>query len=176
MAKKLIAGHLGSAANHVGKAYMQGMFSRTLFLTLADGREVVLQFRTEPLDLDAFKFAREALGSVVPDARALENKELFNARVWAYCLTRLHGNTWVYGVDDRGAKGRIASNKSLGHVFSRGCPASSSDEAIDGKIRPHLEAILTSTLEEILPYRHRFQGFLDKLEQLEKAPTMGRPL
>ncbi|KAJ2892639.1 uncharacterized protein MKZ38_009535 [Zalerion maritima] len=51
-AKKLVAGHLGSAAKRVDKPPMQGMFSRTLVLTLADGREEVLQFRTEPLDLN----------------------------------------------------------------------------------------------------------------------------
>ncbi|KAI2472110.1 hypothetical protein F4781DRAFT_420222 [Annulohypoxylon bovei var. microspora] len=137
-AKKLVAEHLGSAAKHVDKPPMQGMFSRTLFLTLADDREIVLQFRTEPLDLDAFKVAKEALVSVVPDARALEDEELLNERVWAYSLSRLHGKI--------------------------------SGEAIDGKIRPHLEAILASPLAEILPYRYHFQSFLDKLEQLKKLP------
>jgi hypothetical protein len=51
---------------------MQGMFSRTLFLILKDKREIVHQFRTEPLDLNAFKTARQALGSIVPNATALE--------------------------------------------------------------------------------------------------------
>lgn len=169
-AKKLVTQHLGSGAKRVDKPPLQGMFSRTLFLTLADGREVVLQFRTEPLDIYAFKIAKEALGSVVPDARALENEELLNERVWAYYLTRLHGKMWVHGVAGKGAKGRIAINGSLGRVFSRGCLAISSDEAIDSNIRPHLEAILTSPLEEVLPYQHHFQGFLDKLEQLKNLP------
>lgn len=64
-AKKLVTKHLGpgSATKRVDKPPMQGMFSRTLFLTLADAREVVVQFRTEPLDVDAFKIAKGALGS-----------------------------------------------------------------------------------------------------------------
>jgi len=43
-AKKLVAEHLGSAAKHIDKPPTQGVFSRTLFVTLADGREVVVQF------------------------------------------------------------------------------------------------------------------------------------
>lgn len=38
------------------------MFSRTFFVALADGRDVVIQFRTEKLDLDAFKGVKGALG------------------------------------------------------------------------------------------------------------------
>ncbi len=57
---------------------MQGMYSRTLFATLADGREVVVQFRTEQLELDAFRVAREALGGVVPEATHLADAELEN--------------------------------------------------------------------------------------------------
>lgn len=52
----------------------------------------------------------------------------------------------------------------------KGYLTKSSSEAVDGKIRPHLEAILASPLQEILPYRHDFQGFLDKLEQLKELP------
>jgi ferritin-like metal-binding protein YciE len=50
--KKLVLEHLGSKLKRVDRPPMQGMFSRTLFVTLADGREVVVQFRTEGLDLD----------------------------------------------------------------------------------------------------------------------------
>jgi len=169
-AKKLVAEHLGSAVKRVDKPPMQGMFSRTLFLTLADGREIAQQFRTEPLDLDAFKVAREALGSIVPDATALESEELLNEGVWAYSPTRLPGKIWLHGVAGKGAEGRIAINKSLGGAFSKGWLASSSGEAIETNIRPHLEAILASPLEDIDPYRHHLQGFLDKLEQLKQLP------
>jgi hypothetical protein len=73
------------------------------FLTLADGTEAVLQFRTDPLDLGAFKIARGSLGSTVPDARALEHHELLKERVWACFLTRLHGKMWDDGVARKGA-------------------------------------------------------------------------
>lgn len=128
------------------------------------------QFRTEPLDLDTFKIARAALGSVVPDSQPLENDELLSECVWAYSFTRIPGQMWLRGVAGKGADGRIAINKSLGHVFSKGYLADSSGAAVDGKVRPHIEAILESPLDEIVPYQYHLEGFLDKLEQLKKLP------
>lgn len=40
-AKKLILKHLGSAVDRVDRPPMQGMFSRTLLLTLKDKHEIV---------------------------------------------------------------------------------------------------------------------------------------
>jgi hypothetical protein len=74
--KKLTLRHLDSPLNRVDRPPLEGMFSRTLFLVLKDEREIFHQFRTEPLHLDALKIARHALGSVVPSATALEDKEL----------------------------------------------------------------------------------------------------
>jgi hypothetical protein len=169
-AKKLALKHLGSAVKHVDRPPMQGMFSRTFLLTLADGREVVHQFRTEPLDLDAFKVAKKALGPVVPDAVALEDEDLSSEGVWAYSFTRLYGKLWVHGIAGKGAKGRIAINKSLGRILSKGCLDNGSDEAVNGRVRSHLEALLASPLEDIDPYRHLLQKFYDNLEQLKRLP------
>ncbi|AEO67973.1 uncharacterized protein THITE_2145225 [Thermothielavioides terrestris NRRL 8126] len=149
---------------------MQGMFSRTFFVSLADGREVVVQFRTEKLDLNAFKVAKGALGQFVPDAVALEDEELENEGVWAYSLERLPGKLWVHGVAGKGADGRIAINKSLGRVLSKGWRADSSGEAVSTNIRPHLEAILASPLDEVATYRPLLQGFLGKLDGISKLP------
>ncbi|KAI1827357.1 hypothetical protein F4861DRAFT_536242 [Xylaria intraflava] len=60
-----------------------------MFVTLADGREVVVQFRTEPLDIKVFKVAKGALGSFAPDSEALHSEELESADVWAYSLTQI---------------------------------------------------------------------------------------
>lgn len=59
---------------------------------------------------------------------------------------------------------------SWSNFFSKGCLTRSSGEAVDGKIQPHLEAILASPLQEILPYRHQLESFLDKLEQFKQLP------
>jgi hypothetical protein len=168
--KKLVLEHLGSASTRVDRPPMQGMFSRTFFVTLADGREVVIQFRTEKLDLDAFKVAKGALGQVVPDALALKDEELENKGVWVYSLERLPGKMWVYGVAGKGAEGRIAVNRSLGRILSKGYLADSSYEAISMKVQPHLEAILASPLDEVAIYRPLLQGFRDKLNEISKLP------
>ena len=146
------------------------MYSRTLFSTLVDGREVVVQFRTEQLDLDAFRVARDALGDVVPEATHLADEELESAGAWVYSFNRLPGKMWVHGVAGKGAEGRIAVNKSLGRVFSRGALAETSDEAVYTKVRPHLEAILASPLEQVTLYRPLLQSLLEKLDDLGKLP------
>lgn len=168
--KKLVAEHLKSAAKRIDKPPMQGMFSRTLFVTLADGREVVVQFRTEPLDINAFKIAKAALGSFVPDIEALGNEELESARAWAYSLTLMPGKMWLRGVAGKGAEGRIAVNKSLGRVFSKGFLADNSCEAVETKLRPHLDAILASPLEDILPYKATVESFAKRLDEFAQLP------
>ncbi|KZZ96529.1 hypothetical protein AAL_03758 [Moelleriella libera RCEF 2490] len=169
-AKKLVAEHLKSAAKRIDKPPLQGMFSRTLFVTLADGRGVVVQFRTEPLDINAFKIAKAALGSFVPDAEALGNEELESARAWAYSLTLMPGKMWLRGVAGKGAEGRIAVNKSLGRVFSKGFLADNSCEAVETKLRPHLDAILASPLEDILPYKATIESFAKRLDEFAQLP------
>jgi aminoglycoside phosphotransferase (APT) family kinase protein len=168
--KKLIAEHLGSATKQVGRPPMQGMFSRTFFVALADGREGVVQFRTEPLDVSAFKTAKGALGPFVPDAEALGSEELESAGVWAYWLTRMPGQMWKHGVAGKGAEGRIAINKSLGRVFSRGFLVENSREAVETRLRPHLDALLASPLEEILPYRATLESFAKRLDEFAQLP------
>lgn len=168
--KKLVSEHLGSASKRVDRPPMQGMFSRTFFVTLADRREVVIQFRTEKLGLDALKVAKGALGQVVPDAVALPDEELEGECVWAYSLERLPGKMWVHGVAGKGAEGRIAINKSLGRVLSKGWLANDSHGAVSTTVRPHLEAILASPLTEAEAYRPLLQGFLGKLEGISKLP------
>ncbi|KAI1744370.1 hypothetical protein F4680DRAFT_444399 [Xylaria scruposa] len=169
-AKKLVVEHLNSTSTRIDKPPIQGMFSRTLLVTLADSREVVVQFRTEPLDIEAFKIAKAALGSVVPDVEVLHNEELESAGAWAYSLTRMPGQIWLRGVAGKGAEGRITINKSLGRVFSKGFLADNSHEAVETKLRPHLDAILASPLEEILPYRATVESFAKKLDELAQLP------
>lgn len=137
----------------------------------------MIQFRTEPLDVDAFKIAKGALGPLVPDARALESNGLEEEGVWAYSFPRMPGKMWHHGVVGRGAEGRIAVNKSLGRVFSKGYLAENSNEAVSKTVRPHLDAILTSPLQEIQPFKGTLQGFADKLSQrASPAPIVGRSL
>lgn len=77
---------------------------------------------------------------------------------------------WVHGVAGKGAEGRIAVNRSLGRVLSKGYLADSSSEAVSTKVRPHLEAILASPLDEVATYRPLLQGLLEKLNDIGKLP------
>lgn len=100
----------------------------------------------------------------------LKDEELENEGAWAYSLERLPGKMWVLGVAGKGAEGRIAINRSLGCVLSKGCLANDSDEAVAAKVRPHLEAVLASPLDKIATYRPLLQGFLDKLDEISELP------
>ncbi|CAK7199368.1 hypothetical protein SEUCBS139899_002046 [Sporothrix eucalyptigena] len=147
--KMLVAAQFGSTVKRLDNPPMQGMFSRTLFATLADKTELVIQLRTEVLDLEAFALARATLGeAIVP---------------WM----------WLRGVAGKGAAGRVAINRSLGGVLARGQVVGhgTSDDALIKHVRPHLEAIVASPLTEIDPYRALCQEFLDhKLDRLAALP------
>ncbi|KAI1075149.1 hypothetical protein F5B20DRAFT_595305 [Whalleya microplaca] len=167
--EKLLSEHFNCQAKHIDRSPIQGSFSRTLFVTLEDAREVVVQFRTEPLDLDPFRTARGALGSYVPDCGALENKEIEEEGAWAYCFARIPGQLWHHGVRAKGAQGRITISRSLGSVFSKGYLAENS-KAVVGKICRHLDSIITSSLLEVVPYRGILQSFIVRLEELAQLP------
>lgn len=169
-AKKLAAEQLGCRVGRVDNPPMQGMFSKTLFVTLADARELVFQFRTEKLDVEAFKVAKGALGNFVPGAIWLQSEELEKEGVWAYSLVRMPGVMWHLGVTGEGPAGRISVNKSLGRVFSKGYLARNSNDAINKTIRPHLDAILASSLDEVIPYKKSLQNIANKLDDLTHLP------
>ncbi|KAI0389070.1 hypothetical protein F5Y17DRAFT_156706 [Xylariaceae sp. FL0594] len=170
-AKRLVTKCLSCAPKaEVGQPPIQGFFSRTLFLTLTDGREVAVQFRTEPLGLESFQEARRVLGSCVPEVQHLADEELEKAGVWAYYATRMPGQIWLRAVAGKGIEGLVTVNKSLGRVFSNGFMASNSHEAVESTIRPHLDAILASPLEEILPFRERLEDYSKRLDEFAQLP------
>jgi hypothetical protein len=80
------------------------------------------------------------------------------------------GKMWLHGVAGKGAEGRFAINKSLGRVFSKGYLADVSHKAIETKLRPHLDAILASPLEDILPYKATAESFARRLDEFALLP------
>jgi hypothetical protein len=176
-AKQLVAAQLGSPSIRHERPSFQGMFSRTIFLDLEDGREVVVQFRLEGLDTESFPTARAALGPVVPVCGVLENEELGVAGVRVYWMTRLPGKMWIDGIAGKGEDGRITICRSLGRAFSKGLVAggggqhgASTSATINNKIRPHLEAILASPQPEAAAFKSVVQGFLDDIHCLDNLP------
>ncbi|KAI0877567.1 hypothetical protein GGS24DRAFT_105183 [Hypoxylon argillaceum] len=174
-AKKLVATQLGSPVVQASRPTFQGFFSRTISLTLKDGREIGVQYRLEDVDVESFLAARVSLGPIVPDFGILEDEELKAEGVWTYWMTWLPGKMWKDGASGMGEAGRLAVCLSLGRVFSKGCimtasgPQSSAD-TVKNKIRPHLEAILASPQAEMAPFKSTIQGFLGDIHRLDDLP------
>lgn len=169
-AKKLVKKHLGVDAVSSDKPPRQGLFSSTLFVRLEDKRNVVVQFRTEPLDVNSYMLARETLADTVPDIMELSDDELLEEGVWAYCYKRLSGKTLAYNAGAKTALGRIALNTSLGGIFSRGYIAENSVDAIEDTVRPHIKAVLASAHPEVEPHRVLLEQFLSVLHSLQALP------
>ncbi len=169
-AKKLVKKHLGLVAVASDKPPRQGLFSSTLFVRLEDGRNVVVQFRTEPLSVDSFMLAREVLGDVVPDVVELPDEELLEEGIWAYCYNRLPGKMWAYSSAGRTDHGRVTVNAALGSIFSKGYVADDSAYAVEDTLRPRIQTIIESPTTEIDPYREMLRRFLDGLKDFCALP------
>jgi hypothetical protein len=168
-AKQLVAEHLGSPSKR--RTWLppyQGSFSRTVLLQLQDDREVVIQFRVEPLDIDAFTTAKKVLGSFVPDVQFLQNKELEAAGVWPYSMNRLPGEVWFRA--EKTAQHRIKINKSLGRLFSNGFVADNSSEAVKSALRPRVDKLVASTEPKIEPFKETLKRLSEKLDELAQLP------
>ncbi|KAG0633025.1 hypothetical protein HOY80DRAFT_993763 [Tuber brumale] len=169
-AKQLAHSHSGIPAKKARGPRIQGFFSRTMIVTLQSDEEVIIQFRPEPMDMEPFKIAREALGPVVPDIELLKDEDLERDGIWAYWMTPIPGQTWFEGTRGKGPKVAVTINKSLGKIFSKGYVKGSSDSVVDSKLRPHLELLLSSSDDQIHPFKEVARDLLSKLDQLKKLP------
>lgn len=169
-AKQLAQLHDGIPAKSAQGPSIQGFFSRTMFVTLQDSKEVVIQFRPEPLDIEPFKMARQALGPVVPDIELLKDEELEREHIWTYCMNRIPGKVWLEGIRGRGPKVLVTINKSLGKILSRGYVEGNSADVVESTLRPHLEMLVSSQRSEVQPFREVAREFLGKIDQLKRLP------
>jgi len=148
-AKQLAQLHSGILAKKAQGPRIQGCFSRTMLVTLQDGKEVVIQFRPEPLDIGPFKIARQSLGQVVPEIERLKDEELEREQIWAYWMNCIPGKTWSDGIRGASPKVIVTINKSLGSILSQGCIEGNSANVVDRTLRPHLEMLVSSQKSEI---------------------------
>jgi hypothetical protein len=169
-AKQLAQFHSGIPAKRAQGPRIQGCFSRTMLVTLQDSKEVVIQFRPEPLDIGPFKVARLALGQVVPDIELLKDEELEREHIWTYWMNRIPGKTWSDGIRGGGPKDIVTINKSLGRILSRGYVEGNSANVIDSTLHPHLEMLVSTQKSEVQPFREAAHEFLGKLDQLKRLP------
>lgn len=169
-ARELAHAHTGIPARKAQGPQPQGFFSRTMIVTLNTGEEIVIQFRPEVLDLEPFKIARAALGSVVPEIGLLEDEELKQNGIWAYWMTRCPGKTWVEGIRGKDATALVTLNQSLGRILSRGFVEGKSELVVDKKIRPHLQLLLASQEDRIRPFHGLASELSQQLARLSSLP------
>jgi hypothetical protein len=179
-ARQLAQLHSGSGilAKSARRPHPQGCFSRTVIVTLKDGKNVVIQFRPEQLEIESFQVARRVLGPVVPEVRPIQDEELEREGIWVYWLTCIPGSTWFEGARGRWSQTRVTTVRSLGRILSKGyvdvedsCDANNSSElVIERNLRPHLELILASEDPQIRQFHAVAKDLLGKLDQLKTLP------
>lgn len=169
-AKQLAQSYTGVLAKSARGPRIQGFFSRTMIVSLANGESLVIQFRPEPLDLEPFKIARQKLRDVVPDIGLLEDEELKKETIYAYWMTCIPGTTWFEGVRGQGYEAVIGINKTLGRILSQGYLQDDSEAVVKERLRPHLDLIAGSDRSEVQPFCATARHLLQDLHILEKLP------
>jgi hypothetical protein len=94
-AEHLAQQYTGSDTVSAQHVVFEGMFSKTVRVTLKDGRIVIIQFRIEPLDTEPFVRARKVLGDFVPVIEALEDPQLVAAGIWPFYMNCITGRPWT---------------------------------------------------------------------------------
>ncbi len=169
-ARKLVEEHLQTPTKRARFARIQGMFSKTVIVSLKTGTEAVIQFRYEPLDIAPFERAYKLLGSLVPKVELLQDDELHAADIWPVFMNCIPGDTWLVRSDRWDPKLNVVFVRSLGRALSRCYVDGSSAQVVKDTIRPKLEKLLASKQEEIQAFRSIIQELLDHVQQLEKLP------
>lgn len=95
MAQELVLQHLRIEATSAQLTTTQGCFSKTLEVSLQDGRTVLIQFRIDALDTEPFIGARKLLGDLVPIIEPIHDPEPVKSGVLPFYMTRIPGMTWV---------------------------------------------------------------------------------
>ena len=104
-------------------APIQGVFSRTWYVTFQDGFQAVVQRRTEKFFDIRWKNAKTILGDLVPSAQRAYRPEEHgtrNFRFWVV-MDRMAGMTWHEWQADPSwnAEKETRTFESLGNIFSR---------------------------------------------------------
>ncbi|PUU78960.1 hypothetical protein B9Z19DRAFT_1192979 [Tuber borchii] len=155
-AKELALSHLNIRAMKARSVDIQGFFSRTLIVTTESGK-IIVQLRVEPLDIDIFRRARQALGDVVPDIAKIRDEALEREEIWPYYMTFIPGRTWQRSAAFCNRALNVTCAKSLGRSLSHGFSA-----MVDEENRPRAN--------QIKPFREDTQRLLDNSDQLKTLP------
>ncbi|KAI9669522.1 MAG: hypothetical protein M1817_004641 [Caeruleum heppii] len=169
-ARKLVEEHLEAPTKKARFPRIQGMFSKTVIVTLKTGNEYVIQLRYEPLDIAPFERGHKLLGSLVPKVEVLHDDELQAAGFWPVIMNCIPGDTWLVRCDRWDPHLNVVVTRSLGRALSRCFVEGSSAQVVQDTIRPKLEQLLAAEHEDVNPFRPLIRQLLERLPQLEKLP------
>jgi hypothetical protein len=116
-AKELATQHVGIPAETAKLTEIQGCFSKTVEVSLKDDRDIIIQFRIEPLDTEPFARARSLLGDKVPIIESIDDPKLVEAGIWPFYMTRIPRKTWLEYENEWSDTQHIKCAKSLGNLF-----------------------------------------------------------
>ncbi|KAM5430486.1 hypothetical protein McanMca71_007198 [Microsporum canis] len=165
-AKELATRHVGIPTETAKLTEIQGCFSRTVEVSLKDGRDIIIQFRIEPLDTEPFTRARSLLGEKVPIIEPIDDPNLVEAGIWPFYMTRIPGKTWLEYENEWGDTQRIKCAKSLGSLFARCFSPGNSSDVVNDVIIPNLRKLRALERDDV----KSFLPFIDRL--IEDAPAL----
>ncbi|KAI9801623.1 MAG: hypothetical protein M1825_003302 [Sarcosagium campestre] len=168
-AKLLIADHLAIPVREAKPVGIQGCFSKTYDVTLQDGRNVIVQFRIEPLDVGPFATAHQLLGDQVPTIEAIEAPHLTQQKVWPFYMSKVPGATWLEQEEQWQDEQQITCMKSLGRLYAKCFMPGSSDEAVE-KVINQLRRIRALDNEDVSPYYELIDHLIRSAPQLQSLP------
>ncbi|RDL31473.1 uncharacterized protein BP5553_09682 [Venustampulla echinocandica] len=145
---------------------------------MASKERVIIQLRTEPLDVEIFQHARRALGDVVPDIAKIADEALESEGIWPYYMTFMPGETWrrSRAFDSPVLTTKFA--KSLGGILSRGFVSYDDGAVVDTAIKVQLKRLQAAMnnesneerADQIKPFRGDIQRMLDSADRLKVLP------
>jgi hypothetical protein len=165
-AQQLALQHLGDEVVSAQHVEFQGMFSKTVKVSFKDGRDIIIQFRVEPLDTEPFARARIILGDRVPIIEALDDPELVAAEIWPFYMNCIPGKPWAYYEEEWNEIQRVNASQSLGLLFGGCFCEGDAADVVDNIIFPHLRTLRALERDDVKP----FLSFIDKM--IEEAPKL----
>ncbi|KAK7464731.1 hypothetical protein VKT23_005937 [Stygiomarasmius scandens] len=140
----------------------QGMFSRTIIVTLAENKEVIVQLKDNELDTTKIALARSLLGEVVPDVHAAKPSKVY----FAYVAPFIQGVLW--GKGDWSLHQEINAAAQIARLLSKCSLGIDSAGIVDYYVLPRLQKILEKEdiSDELRVRLEKLCGLADQLKML----------
>ncbi|KAJ5975355.1 hypothetical protein N7481_009062 [Penicillium waksmanii] len=176
-AHRLAASIWGQKVVSVKRVNVQGLGSITLEVFMDDGSCRIIQFRTQPLDLNP-AINQPPSWKLRSRCTKIENSVRSRDNVFVFHMERITGKTWMEA-DEHWEPAPVQCVTSLGRVLSK-CFVFRTEHEIENYVKPNLQKILNmptrsnidvrpyfplvEELVEVCPKLKRFSGFFSHLD------------